>query len=311
MLQLDFSFQAVTIAADRGHRRRPTIADISDRAVVGLERAVNPNLIPVFGVTGVPDRDVVMLTPEEGHGVEPFATAQHVACGDLTLTLGNDPVLDANSFAAVGVWPACDIASGEDAGRTRLQVLVHCDSAVQGEASLFGERCRRPDTDAHDEKIGVECGTSAQLHRPAIDGRHGLTEVKDDTLLLMQSSHEPAYFRAHDALEGRALRRDDVDRNAARAQRRSNLEADEARPRDSHMFGVAGPLDDAAAIGKRSQIHQPAVICARQCQSHGIGASRKEQSSVRTVGPILQMNGPPRRIDRHHPAVEQKLDVML
>ena len=51
---------------------------------------------------------------------------------DLCLALGNHPVLDANTVARMRVGPSGDIAGGEDARDTRLQVLVHCNTAVHG-----------------------------------------------------------------------------------------------------------------------------------------------------------------------------------
>jgi hypothetical protein len=79
-----------------------------------------------------------MLAPEEGHGVEAFAAAEDVARRRLALALGHDPVLDADALAAVRIGPARDVAGGEDAGGTGLEILVDGDALVGGEADGLG-----------------------------------------------------------------------------------------------------------------------------------------------------------------------------
>ena len=54
-------------------------------------------------------------------------------------------------------------------------------------------------------------------------------EVEDDAVLLVQRRHEVAELRAQHALERPRLGRDDVHLEPARAQRRRDLEPDEAR----------------------------------------------------------------------------------
>jgi hypothetical protein len=48
-------------------------------------------------------------------------------------------VLDADPFAGARIRPAGDVAGDEHAGHARLQILVHENTAVHGEAGLLGQ----------------------------------------------------------------------------------------------------------------------------------------------------------------------------
>ena len=54
------------------------------------------------------------------------------------------------------IRPARDVAGGEDARDAGLEVLVHRDAAVDGEACLFRQGDRRPHADADDDEIGLK-----------------------------------------------------------------------------------------------------------------------------------------------------------
>src|SRR4029079_10744792 len=88
-----------SIPPDGRDRQSLPAAPVLDQAVEGLERTVDGDFVPAFGVADVFDREVVVPAPEERHRVEALAPAEHVACGDLPLTLGHYPVLDTNAFA--------------------------------------------------------------------------------------------------------------------------------------------------------------------------------------------------------------------
>src|SRR5262249_12866688 len=89
---LGFLREALAIASDRDERQLPAAEHVRHRAVAGIQAALNLNRVPALGVADVLDRDVVVLTPEKRNSVEAFATAQHVACRDLTLPLRDHPV---------------------------------------------------------------------------------------------------------------------------------------------------------------------------------------------------------------------------
>src|SRR4029453_19630935 len=80
------------------------------------QRTIDLHTVPAFGVTDVVDRDVVVLAPEERHGVKRLTPAQHVARGRLTLTLGHHPGFNANPLAGVRIRPTGNIARRKDSG---------------------------------------------------------------------------------------------------------------------------------------------------------------------------------------------------
>src|SRR3546814_12322216 len=95
-----------------------------------------------------------MHAPEERHGIERLASAQHVACRGLPLALRDNPVLDADLLAGVRVGPACEIAGREDAGGAGFEIFVDDDATVRREPRLLEDAECRPDTDADDHPIG-------------------------------------------------------------------------------------------------------------------------------------------------------------
>ena len=143
-------------------------------------------------------------------------------------------MFDADALAGVRVGPPRDVAGREDARRAGLEVLVHGDAAVDRQARLLGQADRRPHADAQDDEVGLERRAVAQRHGASVDARDGSAQMEDDAVLLVELPDEPADLRPHDALERLVLRRDDMDVDAARAQRRRDLEADEARADDHH-----------------------------------------------------------------------------
>ena len=107
-------------------------------------------------VADVVDRHVVVLAPEEGHGVESVTLAQDVSRRRLALTLRHDPVLDPDALAGVRIRPARDVAGGKDAGSAGLEPLVHQDPAVDREAGLLRQLDVGPDADAGHHEVGRE-----------------------------------------------------------------------------------------------------------------------------------------------------------
>src|SRR5205814_1398211 len=119
-----FGDQAVSIAIDRGHRNDAADALVLHRAITCGDFTVDHELVPRLRMTHVIDWHVVMLAPEERHGIEFLPAAEHVERSGLTLTLGDDPVLDPDRYATVWVGLARDVTRGEDAGYARLQMLI-------------------------------------------------------------------------------------------------------------------------------------------------------------------------------------------
>src|SRR4029079_1594795 len=109
--------------------------------------------IPAFRVPDVADGDVVVLAPEERHGVKRLAIAENVAGCRLPLALGHDPMLHANAALRIRIGPARDVAGGENAGRACLQVGIDKDAVVHGEARFGGELYVSRHTDASNDKV--------------------------------------------------------------------------------------------------------------------------------------------------------------
>src|SRR5690348_16539504 len=95
-LHRDFRHEAVAVAIDGRDGEHAAAALVAHDAIACGDVAVDFDVIPALRMADVVDRDVVMLAPEERHGVEPFAAAEHVERGRLSLALCDDPVLDAN-----------------------------------------------------------------------------------------------------------------------------------------------------------------------------------------------------------------------
>src|SRR5262245_16054749 len=101
-------------------------------------------MIQAFGVADIVDRHVVVLTPEVRHRGEFLPAPEHIERGSLALTLGDDPMLHPNVIAAVGIWPADNVARGQDPRRGSFKVLVDHNAAVELETSPVSKLGSRP-----------------------------------------------------------------------------------------------------------------------------------------------------------------------
>src|SRR5437588_315242 len=86
-------------------------------------------VIPI-GMADIVDRHVVMLAPEERHGIEDFALAQHVARGGLALALRHHPMFDADVLAGMRIGPAGDVARRVDATDAGFEIRIHRNAAI-------------------------------------------------------------------------------------------------------------------------------------------------------------------------------------
>src|SRR6266436_3457241 len=108
-LHRNFSLQARDIAIDRGNGELTPATPVVQQTILGGDIAVYGDLVPFLGVTYIVDRHVVVLAPEERHGIEDFALSQHVARGRLALAFRNHPVFDTNGLPGMRIRPARDI----------------------------------------------------------------------------------------------------------------------------------------------------------------------------------------------------------
>src|SRR5690348_2264366 len=126
------SLQAFEIARDGYDSESATAFLVRHSTIALIEAPIDRDGLPLLGVAHVIDAHVVVLTPEEWNSVKLFATAENVLSCYLPLALSNHPVLDANSFAGVRIWPAGGIASGEDSGHAGFEVFVDFDTPIDG-----------------------------------------------------------------------------------------------------------------------------------------------------------------------------------
>ena len=91
-------FKAGKIPANRRDRQFLAAAAIAYRAVTRLQTALDFHLIPAFGMPHVGNLQIVLFGPEEGDGVEFFTCAEDIARGRLALPLGDDKMLELESF---------------------------------------------------------------------------------------------------------------------------------------------------------------------------------------------------------------------
>ena len=111
---------------------------------------------------------------------------------------------------------------------------LHGNPAVNREACPFGESNRRSHADAKDDEVGIQRCAIGQRHHPSLNATDGSSQMKHDAVLLVQSPYEASDFRPHNALQRLAFRRDDMDLDSARTQRRGDLQTYEARTNDHH-----------------------------------------------------------------------------
>ena len=138
-LHFQLGLQALDVAEDRGDSQRPPFAFEAQKAVLGTNVSINRDLVPLFGMADIVDGNVVMLAPEERHGDEFLAMAEHVERRCLPLPLGNDPMLDPNVVATVRIWPARNVAGRENPRCARFQKRVHHDTAIDAKPGPFGK----------------------------------------------------------------------------------------------------------------------------------------------------------------------------
>ena len=138
-------------------------------------------------------------------------------------------MLDSDVFAAVRIWPARNVAGREDPRRARFEKGVHDDATVKAQPRRFGKPDPRTHADAGDDEIRLSmCSPLFEFHRAAVNVARLVLEMENDAVLLMQGADEVAHLRAKYPLHGSFVRRHDMNFDVTGAQRRRNLEADEA-----------------------------------------------------------------------------------
>ena len=137
----------------------------------------------------------------------------------LPLALRHYEVLNADMIPGEWIGPARDIACGGiDAGGGRLQVLVDAHAAVHGEPGVFGQRNGRATPTPTTTTSASRLRAVSHRRLAAVELLHGLAEMEPHTLRLVKCANEGADLRPHHAFERLAIRRHDVDLDAAGTQ---------------------------------------------------------------------------------------------
>src|SRR5262245_28105980 len=71
-LHRHFRLQVGNVAEDRRYGQRAAALLEAQQAILAGDIAFDGQLIPLLGMADIVDRDVVMLAPEERHGIELF-----------------------------------------------------------------------------------------------------------------------------------------------------------------------------------------------------------------------------------------------
>src|SRR5579863_5280029 len=241
-----FCPKAHRVARGRRHRKHAACTPEGYAEVVRGERSVHLGRIPLIRVSHIVDGQVVVLAPEERDGVEPLTRSKHVHRRDLPLALSDHPVLDADALTGVRVRPPRNVACGEHSRSAGLQIFVHRHPAIDIQSGLLGQSDRGPHSRAQDQKIRIDDGAVAQGDPAAVHAADGVSQMESHAVRLVQRLDELSRRFAENTRHRHLLGADDVNLEAACAQRSGCFQADEARAHDDYAAGGRGLRDDGA-----------------------------------------------------------------
>jgi len=155
-LHADLGLQILDVAKDRGDGEGASVAPKAQQAIPGVDVAVHGDLVPCLRMADVIDRNVVVLAPERRDGIEGLASPEHIQRRDLSLAFRDHPVLDPNGLAGARIWPARDVAGGEDARSAGLQHGVHRNAAIDLEARGLGEPYPWAHAETPDDEVSIQ-----------------------------------------------------------------------------------------------------------------------------------------------------------
>ena len=87
----------------------------------------------------------------------------------MPLTLGDDPMLDTNIRAAVGIGPARDVAGRVNSRDACFKIGVDDDTAIDSEPHSLEKFDARAHADANDHEIRVKRTAAFELHLLCVD----------------------------------------------------------------------------------------------------------------------------------------------
>src|SRR5215472_10086523 len=181
-----FGFEALAATEDGGDGERAAGLAEAERGVVAGDVALDLDLVPPLGVADIVDGDIVVLAPEEGRRGEALPASQHVSRRGLSLTLGHDPMLNAQSLAGDGIGPARHVARGKDAGDAGFEVLVDENAAVDLEPRALCQGKARPHADADNDEIGIDRAAVIENDPLRLDRLDAVAEMEANAMRLVQ-----------------------------------------------------------------------------------------------------------------------------
>src|SRR6185437_5366290 len=229
---------------------RATVPAKPERDVTRGRIALLVDLLPCRSMPHVVDRHVILLSPEERHAGKALMVPEHIAGDSLALALRDHPVLDAKPLAALGIGPAGDVPSRENARCARLQALIDQNAMVDREARPLGESQARTYTDPDEHEVGIDQSSIVELDLPGIYCTHCVAKMKHNAVRLVEGANEVSHRGPEDPLHGPSLRRHHVDLRLPLSQCRRRFEPNEACPDDHSTATRLGARDDRPAIGK-------------------------------------------------------------
>ena len=216
------------IAEDRGDCKCASRALHAHQAVLASDIAFDNEVVPFLGVADIGDRNVVMLAPEERDRMERLAASEHVdggqcPCRSATTQCSTRMASPVSRSGQRAMSPAAKIPG---ALVSRNASTTSPRSILRPAASARPSRGRTPTPG--DDEIGLQDASAVERHPLALEAARRFAPVENDAMLLVERLHEAAELEPQDLLHRPLFRRDDMDFDIARAQRRRNFKADEA-----------------------------------------------------------------------------------
>src|SRR5262249_24930529 len=145
-----------------------------------------------------------------------------------------------------------------------------------------------------------------QNRRVPLQPRHGVLQVKDHAVGLVQAAYESSDLGSHHPLEWKLFSTDYVDRDAPRTQRCRDLEANEAAAHNDDLLCRRGSCRERAAIGVSAKI-EDLRVCTRNRKPDRV-SSHRQQQPVEIVRPtVLGLDPLLPYVERGHACVESEL----
>ena len=119
-----------------------------------------------------------------------MAATQHIDGGDLSLALGDHPVLHARIAAGEEVGETGDITRRVNTGSGGLHECIHLDAPIDSQPGILCQFDARTHAGTDDDNIGFETRAIVENHIFFLDGERTAAEVENDAARFMLRPHE-------------------------------------------------------------------------------------------------------------------------